>query len=160
MVKWMSLSGSLGEPFLSTAMADFHDEGTAAMLNKYALRAPRWIFAVLCGNRKNDNDAVDQVRRHEQKERPELKGSRFVWLKNESDLTPKQRELRETLSMKRLHLKTARAYPIKLAFRQFYEQPPEHAEVYLQRWFFWATHSHLEAIIKAAYRRRKERIHG
>ncbi|MEJ5363465.1 MAG: ISL3 family transposase [Desulfosoma sp.] len=97
------------------------------------------------------NDAVDQVRRQEQKERPELKGSRFVWLKNESDLTPKQRELRETLSMKRLHLKTARAYRIKLAFRQFYEQPPEHAEAYLQRWFFWATHSRLEPIIKAAY---------
>ncbi|SHF00093.1 Transposase [Desulfacinum infernum DSM 9756] len=97
------------------------------------------------------NDAVDQVRRQEQKERPELKGSRFLWLKNEIHLTPKQKELREALSMKRLHLKTARAYRIKLAFQQFYEQPLEHAEEYLKRWFFWATHSRLEPIIKAAY---------
>ena len=97
------------------------------------------------------NDAVDQVRRQEQKERPELKGSRFIWLKNENHLTSTQRERRESLSLKKLHLKTARAYRIKLAFQQFYEQPAQHAEDYLKRWFFWATHSRLEPIIKAAY---------
>ena len=64
---------------------------------------------------------------------------------------PNRGEVREALSMKWLHLKTARAYRIKLAFRQFYEQPPEHAEDYFKRRFFWATHSRLEPIIKAAY---------
>ena len=29
------------------------------------------------------NQAVDEVRREEQKKRPELKGSRYLWLKNE-----------------------------------------------------------------------------
>ena len=97
------------------------------------------------------NDAVDQVRRQEQKERPELKGSRFVRLKNDNTLTPNQKQWREMLSMKKRNLKTVRAYHIKLAFQQFHEQPSEHAEEYLKRRFFWAAHSRLEPIIKTAY---------
>ena len=30
------------------------------------------------------NDAVDQVRREESKDRPELKGTRYIWLKNQA----------------------------------------------------------------------------
>lgn len=33
------------------------------------------------------NEAVDEVRRQEQQERPELKGSRYVWMKNPEQLT-------------------------------------------------------------------------
>src|SRR5690606_29208166 len=36
--------------------------------------------------------AVDEVRRAEQKERPELVGSRYVWLKNAGNRTRRQRE--------------------------------------------------------------------
>ena len=37
------------------------------------------------------NDAVDEVRRAESKTRPELKRSRYAWLKNDANLTDKQR---------------------------------------------------------------------
>ena len=56
------------------------------------------------------NDAVDEVRRAEQKDRPELKRSRYVWLKNPENLTTKQRALLDELTPKRLGLKTSRAY--------------------------------------------------
>ena len=52
--------------------------------------------------------------------------------------------------MKKRHLKTARAYQIKLAFQEFWEQPPAQAEHFLKKWYFWATHSRLAPIIDAA----------
>ena len=101
------------------------------------------------------NDAVDKVRRAEQKERAELKGSRYVWLKNQKNLTKKQATRLESLSMKKRHLKTARAYQIKLAFQEFWEQLPSQAEPFLKQWYFWATHSRLQPVIDAAKTIRK-----
>lgn len=95
------------------------------------------------------NDAVDQVRRAEQKTRPELKKSRYVWLKNKDNLTTSQRDILGGLSG--LNLKTARAYQIRLTFQDFYTQPSrEAAEAFLKRWYFWATHSRLTPIAEAA----------
>lgn len=97
------------------------------------------------------NEAVDQVRREEQTEQPELKNSRYVWLKNPEHLTVKQQMLFETLNVKQLNLKTARAYQIKLNFQELYHQPKALAQDFLKKWFFWATHSRLTPIINAAY---------
>jgi transposase len=97
------------------------------------------------------NDAVDQVRRAEIKDRPELKGSRYVWLKNQKNLKESQVALLEQLSVKKLNLKTSRAYHIRLNFQELYEQPAEAAEAFLKKWYFWATHSRLEPIKEAAY---------
>jgi transposase len=97
------------------------------------------------------NDAVDQVRREEIKDRPELKGSRYIWLKNQPNLKVPQMDLLEQLTIKKLNLKTSRAYHIKLNFQELYQQPVEFAETYLKKWYFWATHSRLEPIINAAY---------
>jgi transposase len=95
------------------------------------------------------NAAVDKVRREEVKSRPELKKSRYVWLKNATNLTRGQRETRDSLA--RTNLKTARAYQIRLAFQDLYDQPStEAAADHLKRWYFWATHSRLEPIIDAA----------
>lgn len=96
------------------------------------------------------NEAIDQVRRAEQKERPELKGSRWVWAKNEQNWTAKQRETFEHLSLAQLNLKTARAYRIKLALQAFYREPWGRAEDYLKRWYFWATHSRLPEVVAVA----------
>ena len=38
------------------------------------------------------NDAVDKVRRAESKGRPELKRSRYLWLRNEPSLSAESRE--------------------------------------------------------------------
>jgi len=95
------------------------------------------------------NDAVDDVRREEQKGRPELKKTRYVWLKNETSLSGGQRELRDSLV--RSNLKTARAYQIRLTFQEFYQQPSRaDAETFLKKWYFWATHSRLQPMIDAA----------
>lgn len=94
------------------------------------------------------NEAVDEVRRKEQAEKPELKKTRYVWLKNPQKLTEKQRERLESLS--RLNLKTVRAYHIKLNLQELWKQPGEKAGEFLKEWYFWATHSRLEPIKKAA----------
>jgi transposase len=56
------------------------------------------------------NDAVDQVRRAESRIRPELKGSRYSWLKNEANLAVKQRQNLVWLSRPSMALATADAY--------------------------------------------------
>jgi transposase len=97
------------------------------------------------------NEAVDEVRRQEQKRRPELKYSRYVWLKNPQNLKASQSRQLEELDVKRLNLKTARAYHIRLNFQELWQQYPEQAEAFLNKWYFWATHSRLEPIIEAAH---------
>jgi len=72
-------------------------------------------------------------------------------LKNQPNLKASQNELLEHLTIKKLNLKTSRAYHIKLNFQQLYQQPAELAETFLKKWYFWATHSRLEPIINAAH---------
>ena len=97
------------------------------------------------------NEAVDEVRRQEQKDRPELFRTRYIWLKNFENLNPSQTETLNELTVKKLNLKTSRAYHIKLNFQELFKQPAEYAETYLKKWYFWATHSRLEPIKEAAY---------
>jgi transposase len=95
------------------------------------------------------NDAVDAVRRVERRERPELKHTRFLWLKNEGRLTVAQGATLDALT--RLNLKTARAYRIGLAFQEIFDQPSyDWAELILNRWYNWAIRSRLEPIKKVA----------
>ena len=66
----------------------------------------------------------------------------IFWLRNPANLSDRQRETLEKLPTH--HLKTARAYQIRLAFQELYEQDtPEQAAWFLKRWYFWATHSRL-----------------
>jgi transposase len=114
------------------------------------------------------NDAVDQVRRAEQKGQGLLRGTRYIWLRNPANLSDRQRATLESLPTR--HLKTARAYQIRLAFQDLYDQPStEAADGYLKKWYFWArlaqgsarrslvewpdegTHSRLEPVIDAAH---------
>ncbi len=95
------------------------------------------------------NDAVDEVRRGEQKTHPELKKTRYIWLKNSTNLTQPQQETLGSLS--KSNLKTARAYQMRLTFQDMYSQPTrEDGEAFLKKWYFWATHSRLQPMIDAA----------
>jgi transposase len=96
------------------------------------------------------NEAVDEVRRGEQKIRPELVGTRYMWLRNQENLKKSQNERLEELTMKKLNLKTSRAYHLKLNFQELFTQPADLAEPFLKKWYYWATHSRLEPIKKAA----------
>jgi transposase len=93
------------------------------------------------------NEAVDEVRKAEAKTRPELKRSKYTWLKNESNLTAKQREQLAWLTRPSMQLKTVRAARWRDDFNGFYEQAtPEDAEAYLRRWCYGAKRSRLEPI--------------
>jgi len=76
------------------------------------------------------NDAVDVVRRTEQKSRAELKKSRYLWLKNPQNLSTRQRTQLDNLAA--ANLKTSRAYRIRLAFQELYLQPAKNAEAFLK----------------------------
>ena len=52
------------------------------------------------------NEGVDKVRRAEAINNPLLKGTRYVFLKNESNLTAKQKQKKEELSLAKLNLKS------------------------------------------------------
>jgi len=97
------------------------------------------------------NDAVDTVRREEQPHQPDLKKTRYIFLKNPENLTKKQADTLEQIKLKDLNLKTMRAYHIRLNFQEFWMQPLEQAEGFLNKWYYWATHSRIEPIKEAAY---------
>ena len=96
------------------------------------------------------NEAVDEVRREEAKTRPELAKSRYMWLKNPGNLHKAQREQLDALTLPKLNLKTARAWHLKLNFQELFQQKPDEAEGFLKRWYFWATHSQLGPMKRAA----------
>jgi transposase len=88
-------------------------------------------------------DAVNDVRRAEVKARPELRGTRYVWIKNEPNLTAKQSTVLDTLSS--TNLKTARAWRMRLAFQDIYAQPTRGwGELFFDKWIGWAKRSRLE----------------
>ena len=95
------------------------------------------------------NKAIERVRWEEQRDHVGLKKSRFLWLKNPKNLTARQKT--RLRSLKKLDLRTARAYHLKLALARFWEiADSKKALGYLKRWYFWATHSRLEPVIQAA----------
>jgi transposase len=95
------------------------------------------------------NEAVDEVRKQEQLTVKELKNSKYLWLKNEKNLSKKQSE--RFLSLKNQNLKTVRAYNVKLSLQEFWDsQNKKEATQYLKKWYFWATHSRLTPITEAA----------
>lgn len=129
---------------LTMDMSPAYQKGAALHFPKAKITFDKFHVIKLLG------EAVDEVRRAEQKERPELKGSRWVWSKNAENRTAKQHAIYEALSLPSLNLKTARAYRIKLALQEFYRESEESAEAYLKRWYFWATHSRLPPMIRVA----------
>jgi len=78
--------------------------------------------------------AVDETRRAETKIRPELKESRYVWLKNPENLTERQKA--SFASLVGTELKTAEAYAFKQVFRSFFEQESvQEASDFFENWY-------------------------
>ena len=108
--------------------------------------------------------AVDEVRREEarslKEKNPELlKRTRYIWLKNPWNLTPKQKQRLGYLE--KLNLRTNRAYLLKETFREFWDyQTQGWAKRFLRKWFWWATHSRLKPMRDFAWmlRRHEEGI--
>ncbi len=94
------------------------------------------------------NEAVDKVRRAEQKEYPALKKTKFIWLTNPNNLTEKQRT--KLIDIEKINQNLTQAYRIKLAFQDIFYQTKENAEESLKAWYLWAISSGLEPIIEFA----------
>ncbi|MBM4043110.1 MAG: ISL3 family transposase [Planctomycetes bacterium] len=93
--------------------------------------------------------AIDEVRREEARKLKDegreniLSKTRYIFLKNPENLTDKQR-LRLS-DLEKLNLKINRAYVLKEAFRCFWDYTYRaNAKKYLDKWFWWATHSRIE----------------
>lgn len=96
------------------------------------------------------NTAVNTVRIEEQRTRPELRGTKYVWMKNPENLNPHQFAMWDTLDIQRLNLRTARAYHLRLAFQEFWTLPAERAEAFLKGWYRWAARCRLWPIVEFA----------
>ena len=97
------------------------------------------------------NEAVDKVRKEEVGANKLLKGTKYIWLKNYNNLTEKQKEQLNTLTMSNMNIKTIRAYNIRQSFQDIYQASTQEEFItYLNKWYYWATHSRLEPIVKAA----------
>jgi transposase len=78
-----------------------------------------------------------------------LKGTRYLWLRNPTTLSPRQQAAFAQLPKR--HLKTARACQMRIAFRDLYAQPSaETGAAHLKAWHYWATHSRIPHMIEAA----------
>jgi transposase len=97
------------------------------------------------------SEAVDSVRKEEQKTNPILKDSRYVFLKNQVNYTVKQKEKYEEIRMSKQNIKTFKALQIRESFQQIYQsETPENFEKLLKKWYFWATHCRIPQMIEAA----------
>jgi transposase len=102
---------------VSADMSQAFFKGVTANLPNAAVTFDKFHVVSLVGA------AVEKVRRLEQKTSPELAGSRYVWLKNPENLTERQWGKFDELDIVNSHLKTARAYQIRLAFQELYTSP-------------------------------------
>lgn len=90
--------------------------------------------------------AVDQVRRTEVATRPELKRTRWLWLKNWSNLSTGQRRQLQQLMRPSAALDTARAMRWREDFQAFYDCDPSYAHDYLASWCYGAKRSRLQPL--------------
>lgn len=99
-------------------------------------------------------DAVDKVRKQEHRLLAEqgneiLKGTKYLWLWNEENIPEYRRA--EFDRLRSLDLKVCRARAIKDNLRHLWEYRKEGwMKRYFTQWYFWATHSRLKPMIKAA----------
>jgi transposase len=128
---------------LCTDMWEPYQMGAAKKFPDSAITFDRYHLMTLL------NRAIDQVRRTEVRTLPLLRNSRWLWLKSRRELSPRQLANLERLSL--LDSKTGKAHQIKLTLQRLWSYTdPAEAEIFLKKWYFWATHSRLEPIIAAA----------
>lgn len=96
------------------------------------------------------NAALEEVRRAEVRSMPELKHSRWMWLKDKKRWT--KRQITQHHALSRMRLKTGRAFRLKEALRDIFAEAGSKAEAekWLTAWFQWARRSRLPAFKKLA----------
>jgi transposase len=103
---------------------------------------------------KHMTEAVDAVRKAEHKRLlaggdQTLKRTKYLWLFSEENLPERYTDWFARL--KKLNLKTGRAWAIKEALRDLWSYRRQGwARRFWAEWYFWATHSRLTPVIKVA----------
>ncbi len=134
----------------STDMSAAFIKGVTENLTEAEITFDRFHVMKLIGH------AIDEVRRDEVKAQPELKGTRYLWTKNAVNLTARQSTVLDALSS--TNLKTARAWRMRLAFQEIYDQPTRGwAEIFFDKWIGWAKRSRLDAMKAVARTMEKHR---
>jgi transposase len=129
------------EPFIGIVSAMLPEADTKIVFDRYHIVA-------------HMNDAVDMVRRRENRAlRAEgddrLVGSKHMWLYGAENLP--EHYAADFSLLRKANLKTARAWGIKETLRDLWDQPTRsRGEAWYKRWHFWATHSRLAPVKKAA----------
>ncbi len=124
-------------------MSRAYIKGVAEHLPQAALTFDRFHIMKLV------NEAVDSVRREEATERPELKGTRYLWLKNTENFTATQEIQFE--QVKRLKCRTQRAWFLKTVLQEIYRSGTrEDGPRLLKAWCAWATRSRLPPMVEVS----------
>ncbi len=98
--------------------------------------------------------AVDKERKKEHSQllksgNKHLTKTKYLWLKNKNNWTGKEKM--KFNELKKITLKVSRAWAIKEMFQEFWNYSYiASAKKFFKKWYFWATHSKLESIIKVA----------
>ena len=97
---------------------------------------------------KHMNEAIDETRREEVKTNEELKRTRYLWLKNDKNLSEAQKAKKETLMKK--HLKTGRAMMIREELQSIYEEAPgrDEAEERMGKLLGWIARCRIPQVKK------------
>lgn len=95
-------------------------------------------------NKFHANEAVDKVRKAEARDRPVLRSTKYVWLRNEAGLTDPQLEVKRNLAKQRL--KTARTCGMRETLQDIYADSASRmeAEAGFKSLCSWMMHSRLE----------------
>lgn len=94
------------------------------------------------------NEAVDEVRRTESRSCEQLKYTRYIWLKNEKNLTPGQKETLDKL--KDCELDTMKAYRMRVILQDIFKYPAAIGPDVLKDWIQWGIRCQLAPMVEAA----------
>jgi len=132
-------SCDMWDPFIK-AITEYHD-ASKIVFDKFHIK-------------KHLNDAVDEVRRAENKsliknENEDLKSTKYIWLKNPENLTSHQRETFNQLKKKKYKL--IKAYEYKELFNHFWDYSYRKcAEDFFSDWYRSVIHSNISPFIRVA----------
>lgn len=147
-------------PWFADNEAILHDVDTAAMdmsAGYASVVRNNLPNAAICFDKfhvvQTMNKAVDLTRREEQRKLPEeqrklMFGSRFCFLYAQENLPEKYKDKFEEVAS--VAVKTSRAWAIKEALRDLLSLDLPDLEAAFRKWHWWATHSRLEHVKKAA----------
>jgi transposase len=129
------------DPYINSVRANLERPDEKIVFDRYHVM--RYLIAAVDTVRKAENRALAAIGDKR------LAGSKYLWLYSAENL-PQRHQDRFAL-LRSADLKTGRAWAIKESLRHFWSyQRRGWAAKHFKRWYFWATHSRLPAVIEAA----------